>query len=166
MLKSFGSGCINEENKMARMHSRRKGKAGSNKPAKIVKKSWTRYDAKEVELLVAKLSKEGNTSSQIGMILRDAYGVPDVKCVCKESISSILGKKKMLPKLPEDLTALLRRIVEIRKHIEANKKDETSKHGLTLTESKIRRLVKYYKNSGKLPMSWKYEPDKIRLYLE
>jgi small subunit ribosomal protein S15 len=86
--------------------------------------------------------------------------------VCKESISSILWKKKMLPKLPEDLTALLRRIVEIRKHIEANKKDETSKHGLTLTESKIRRLVKYYKNSGKLPMSWKYEPDKIRLYLE
>lgn len=155
-----------EENKMARMHSRRKGKAGSNKPAKIVKKSWTRYDAKEVELLVAKLSKEGNTSSQIGMILRDAYGIPDVKSVCAESITSILGKKKMLPKLPEDLTALLRRIVEIRKHIEANRKDETSKHGLTLTESKIRRLVKYYKNTGKLPMNWKYEPDKIRLYLE
>ena len=152
--------------KMARMHSRRKGKAGSNKPAKVVKKSWTIYDANETEILVAKLAKQGNSASAIGMILRDSYGIPSVKASCGESVSAILAKKKMLPKLPEDLTGLLRRVVEIRKHMKSNRKDQTAKHGLVLTESKIRRIVKYYKNTGRLPLDWKYEPEKIRLYLE
>ncbi len=151
---------------MARMHSRSKGKAGSNKPASPVKKSWIRYGTKEIELLVAKLGREGKNPSEIGMILRDAYGIPDVKFLTSQNITQILDKKKLLKKLPEDLTALLRKVVQIKKHMEMNKKDETAKRGLLLTESKIRRLVKYYKRIGKLPEDWKYEPDKIKLYLE
>ncbi|MCX6710216.1 MAG: 30S ribosomal protein S15 [Candidatus Woesearchaeota archaeon] len=151
---------------MARMHSRRKGKAGSNKPKEATKKSWIRYAPKEVEMLVAKLGKEGKSGSEIGMILRDTYGIPDVKALTGETISKILGDKKLLPKLPEDLIALLRRIVLIRKHIEKNAKDQSAKRGLILTESKIRRLVKYYKITGKVPVEWKYEPEKIRLYIE
>ena len=131
-----------------------------------MKKSWTRYDAKETEKLVAKLAKDGNSASAIGMILRDSYAIPSVKAICGESVSAILAKRNMLPKLPEDLTALLRKVVEIRKHMKSNSKDQTAKRGLVLTESKIRRIVKYYKNTGKLPLDWKYEPEKIRLYLE
>ncbi|MEM0230767.1 MAG: 30S ribosomal protein S15 [Candidatus Woesearchaeota archaeon] len=151
---------------MARMHSRSKGKAGSNKPAKLVKKAWIGRDAAEVEALVVKLAKEGNSPSMIGMKLRDSYGVPSVKMVCGKTILQILKEKKMNPKMPEDLSALFRKVLSIRKHLESNHKDQTAKRGLILTESKIRRLVKYYKREGVIPASWKYEPDKISFYLE
>ena len=57
---------------MARMHSRDKGKSGSTKPLETKKKAWIRYKESEVESLVVKLSKQGNSASQIGLILRDS----------------------------------------------------------------------------------------------
>jgi small subunit ribosomal protein S15 len=151
---------------MARMHSRRKGKSGSKKPVKKASYSWMSYKPKEVELLVIKLAKEGNKLSAVGIILRDVYGIPDVKAITKKSISQILGKKELLPKLPENLTSLLLRVIDLQKHLEANKKDQTAKRGLTLTESKIRRLVKYYKKNKTLPESWNYDPTRVKLLIE
>ncbi len=151
---------------MARMHSRKKGKSGSTKPLKKEKYTWMSYKPKEVELLVVKLAKEEHSTSKIGMILRDTYGIPDVKSITKSSISDILEKKKLTPKLPENLTALLRRVVALQKHLETNKKDVVAKRGLMLTESKVRRLVKYYKESGKLPADWNYNPKRVSLLVE
>ena len=142
---------------MARMHSRKRGKSKSKKPVKKVKRSWMRYSAKEVEQLTLKLAKQGKTPSKIGMILRDNYGIPDVKIVTKITITKILEKNKLAPKLPEDLTALVKKAIRLMKHFDSFKKDMTVKRGLTLTESKINRLTKYYKRVGKLPESWKYE---------
>jgi small subunit ribosomal protein S15 len=59
--------------------------------------------------------------------------------------------------------ALIKRAVMIRKHIEENHKDMTGKRGLQLTESKIKRLVKYYKRTGVLDKTWKYDPEKVKL---
>ena len=53
--------------------------------------------------------------------------------------------------------------MNLRKHLEKNKKDYSSKRGLELTESKIRRLVKYYKKRKVLPEDWKYDPEKAKL---
>ena len=50
--------------------------------------------------------------------------------------------------------------------MEKNHKDNTALRGIQLTESKIKRLIKYYKKSGRLPEDWKYEPEKIKLYIE
>ena len=41
-----------------------------------------------------------------------------------------------------------------------------AKRGLQLTESKIKRIVKYYKISDKLPSGWTYDPEKVRLLIE
>jgi small subunit ribosomal protein S15 len=71
---------------MARMYSRKRGKSGSKKPAKPILPGWVRYKAKEVELLVAKLAKEGKSSSEIGLFLRDVYGIPSVKLVTQKRI--------------------------------------------------------------------------------
>jgi len=150
---------------MARMHSRKRGLSGSTKPAKKTVPSWTRYKAKEVELLVVKLSKEGKSTSEIGIILRDTYGIPDVKIITKKSVSKILAEKNLLSELPEDLMAVIRKNVLIRKHMENNKKDMTGKRGLRLADSKIKRLVDYYKKSGKLDKSWKYDPEKLKLII-
>ncbi|MDP2750250.1 MAG: 30S ribosomal protein S15 [Nanoarchaeota archaeon] len=151
---------------MARMHSGAKGKAGSKRPIKKSVPVWQRYKEKEIELLIIKFAKEGKTPSQIGIILRDTYGIPNIKVATEKRITKILEEKKLLPKIPEDLMALIKRSILIKKHLEENKKDETANRGLLLTESKIRRLVKYYKSSKRLSKDWSYDPDKIRLLIE
>ena len=103
---------------MARMHSRKKGVSRSTKPSKKVAPSWMKYKSKEVELLVVKYAKEGKNASQIGIFLRDEYGIPDVKLVTKRSITDILKEKKLLKEIPEDLMALIRKAVLIRKHLD------------------------------------------------
>jgi small subunit ribosomal protein S15 len=151
---------------MAKMHSRKKGKSGPKKPLKPAKPTWLRYKPKEIEMLVVKLAKEGKTGSEIGLALRDTYGVPDVKSLTEKSVSEILEEKKLTPELPDDLVALMRKSIAVRKHLEANRKDEAAGRGLLLTESKIRRLIKYYKRIARLPVDWKYDASKLKMYTE
>ena len=151
---------------MARIYSRKKGKSGSTKPLRTTCPSWVRYSSKEVEKLVVKLGKNGYPPSQIGLILRDSYGIPSVKLVCGKTVTQILSGHKMLSKLPEDLTNLIKKAIRIRKHLNANPKDKHTRYGLQNTESKIRRLVKYYKRTHILPDDWKYRPEKAGLLIE
>jgi small subunit ribosomal protein S15 len=127
---------------------------------------WLRYKGKEVELLVVKLAKEGLTASEIGMHLRDTYGIPDIKLVAQKSITKILEEKKLEGELPEDLMAVIRKSVNITKHLEENKQDKTAKRGQQLTDSRIKRLVDYYKKKGKLPQNFKYDHESIKLYVQ
>lgn len=150
---------------MARMHSRARGKSGSTKPVKKSVPSWVKLTPKEVELLIVKFAKEGKTASQIGIIFRDEYGLPDVKTLTGNSITKTLAEKKVLPEIPEDLLALIKKGILIKDHLDENKHDYTAKRGLQLTESKIRRLVKYYKSSNRLPQNWKYDSNKARLFV-
>jgi len=145
------------------MHTSSKGKSGSKKPVSTTSPSWLKLKKDEVVALVLKLAKKDNSTSQIGLILRDSYGVPDVKIITGKSISEILADNKLSPEVPEDIQNLIKRAVSVRKHMDSNKKDMASKRGLQLIESKIRRLEKYYKKSGKLPATWKYNPEKARL---
>lgn len=149
---------------MARKYSRKHGKSGSKKPSKKVLPVWLRYKPKEVELLITRLAKEGKNSSEIGIVLRDTYGIPDVKTLCKKKISDILKEKELAQEIPDDLLSLIRRSVAIRKHIETNRKDQTAKRGLILTESKIKLLIKYYKKTGKLASEWKFDPARAGFY--
>ena len=149
---------------MARMHSRRKGVSGSKKPFNKTA-SWVRYAPKEIEMLIQKLAKDGKTASEIGMFLRDSYGIPDVKALTKKTVTTIVKEKGLGKEIPEDLYHLIQKAVTLQKHREANKQDNTSLRGLQLTESKIRRLVKYYKRTGAVPANWKYDAKSLRLYV-
>ena len=151
---------------MARLYSKKKGKSGSTKPVKKTKPNWIRYDKKEIEQLIVKLSKTGKSSSEIGIILRDTNGVPDVKFLVGKKINKILQENNLQSKLPEDLMALIKKQIKITKHLEKNKQDKPALRGLQLTSSKINRLVSYYKNAGKLPKDWKYDKDKIGLLIQ
>ncbi|MCH8329059.1 MAG: 30S ribosomal protein S15 [Nanoarchaeota archaeon] len=151
---------------MARKYSRKHGKSGSKKPLKKSLPVWLRYKPKEVEILIAKLAKEGKNSSEIGIVLRDTYGIPDVRTLCKKKISNILEEKNLAQEIPDDLLALIRRSVAIRKHMETNNKDQTAKRGLTLTESKIKALTIYYKATGKLSSEWKFDPERAGFYMK
>lgn len=148
------------------MHSRGRGNSGSKKMLAQTKPTWIRYKPKEIDLLVGKLAKEGKSASEIGIILRDSYGIPSIKLLTGKRLQQVLSEKKLLPKIPEDLLALMKRSVLIRKHLETFKQDMTALRGLQLTESKIKRLVKYYKNTDKLAPDWKYDPNAVKIYTE
>jgi len=151
---------------VARIHARRKGKSGSTKPSMKTPQKWIRYKKNEVEKIIIKLAKEGKSSSEIGLTLRDQFGVPLTKLVTGEKISRIMKKNNLYPKIPEDLFNLLRQSVNLRNHLQKNKKDNTSKRGLELLESKIRRLGKYYVKKKVLPEDWKYDPEKAKLLVQ
>lgn len=145
------------------MHSASKGKSGAATPEQ--KSSPSKLSAKEVEQIVTKLAKSGKTASQIGMVLRDSYAIPSTKIALQKKITKILIEHKVKPELPENLEALIKRQIMLMKHIELNKKDNAAKRGLTLTESKIRRLVKYYKRTGVLSAGWKYSREQAKLLI-
>lgn len=149
---------------MARMYSRKKGKSGSKKPLQKTAK-WVDYKPEEVEDLVIKYAKQGFQSAKIGSILRDQYGVPSIKVVTKKTVTQTLKENDLYSKLPEDLFNLLKRVVELRVYLEKNKRDYQSYRGLELTESKVRRLAKYYIRKGLLPKGWKYDPEQAKLLI-
>jgi small subunit ribosomal protein S15 len=144
------------------MHSRKRGKSGSTRPARLEKPVWVELSADEVENEVVKLARRGLSKSKIGIMLRDSYGVPLVKVVTGKSISQILQENGVESPLPEDLTNLVKKALTLREHLESNHKDLESRKGLQRTESKIYRLIKYYKKSKVLAPDFKYDPEKIR----
>ena len=149
---------------MARMYSRKRGKSGSKKPAQKIA-SWVKYKDNEIEEIIIKLAKKGMQSAEIGLVLRDQYGIPSVRAG-KSRISKIMLKHGVYPKFPEDMLNLMKRAVNLDAHLKKNKKDYTSKRGLELTESKIRRLAKYYKKDGRVPQDWKWDLERVKLLVK
>ncbi len=131
-----------------------------------IKPEWVEYSTEEIEELILKLTKEGNSTSKIGIILRDQYGIPDVKLITGQKITKILEKHDQGLEYPEDLMNLIRRAVNIREHLEENPKDLHTRRGLRIIESKIRRLVRYYTNDGVLPEGWRYDPRSAALLVK
>lgn len=151
---------------MARIHARRRGKSGSKKVPREKHPEWSALNSREVEAKVMELAKEGYSPSQIGMILRDQYAVPSVKAATGMSILEILERNNLAPEIPEDLMSLIKTALTIKKHLEEHRHDYHNKRNLQLTESKIRRLVKYYKRVGRLPQDWKYDLESARLLVK
>ncbi len=110
--------------------------------------------------LIVKNAKKGLTESQIGVLLRDQYGIPQVRFLTGKKIQRILKKQGCAPKIPEDLYHLIKKAVAMRKHLEKNKKDIHSKFKLNLKESRIHRITRYYRKTGKVPATFKYVSDK------
>lgn len=151
---------------MARMHTRKRGKSGSKRPSTKTSPRWVRYKKGEIEKLVIKFAEEGRSSSEIGSILRDQFGVPLVRDIIGKTVTQIMRENKLYPSIPEDLFNLLKQAVNLRNHLSKNKKDSTSKRGLELLESKVRRLGKYYVKKKVLPQDWKYDPEKAKLLVQ
>jgi len=152
---------------MARMHARRKGKSGSTHFVGREKHpDWSSLKPREIESHVIELAKEGKSTSEIGMILRDQFAVPDVKIATGKKIAGILEENKIQSEIPEDLKNLISKALQIREHIDTHKKDVSNKRNLQNTESKIRRITKYYQSIQKLPKDWKYSPKQAKLMFE
>ena len=142
---------------MARLYTSKRGKSGSTRPISKKTPAWCKYTPEEVEALVLKLSREGNSPSTIGVLLRDRYAVPLVRSVTGKSVLEILSSGQQAASLPEDLNVLLKKADDLRRHLEKNRKDYVNKRSLAMVESKIHRLVKYYHSTGQLRPEWQYK---------
>ena len=132
----------------------------------MAKPDWVTYSNEEIEEMILKFTKEGKSTSEIGIILRDTYGIPSVKAVTGERINEILKRNGQAQEYPEDLMNLIRRAVNIRDHLSENPKDLHSKRGLTIIEARIRRLGAYYVKEGELPEGWRYNPQQAALLVK
>ncbi len=139
---------------MARMHTRKKGKSGSRNTYYGVGHDWIQQTPEELEEIVVNLRKEGLTASEIGIKLRDSYGVPKIRYVNHKKIGQILEEKKMAPDVPEDLMALINKYKRVTKHMELNRNDLNNGRKKNLIMSKMLRLVRYYKENGYLAKEW------------
>ena len=141
---------------MARMHRRRKGKSSSTRPHLEKPPAWAGTKPKEVEKLVNKLHQEGLQSAQIGIRLRDQYGIPSVKLLTGKALTQILREGGAEMELPEDLVNLMGKALRLTTHLAEHRRDIHNRRNLELVEAKVRRLGRYYKREGILPADWEY----------
>ena len=151
------------------MHTRRRGSSGSERPAVDDPPEWSDVDPDDIEERVVQLAEQGHDPSQIGMKLRDegvtGTPVPDVQLATGKSVTEILEDNDAAPEIPEDLRNLMERAIRLREHVQQNPQDAQNKRALQNTESKVRRLVKYYRGK-ELDPEFTYSYDVAQRLLE
>ena len=151
------------------MHTRRRGTSGSDRPVADEPPEWSDVDAEDVEARVVELAEEGVPPSEIGLRLRDSgvdgTPVPDVKLATGKKITEILEENDASPELPEDLRNVMTTAVRLADHMDANPQDHQNKRARQNAESKVRRLVNYYRGD-QLPEDFTYNIDHARELLE
>lgn len=151
------------------MHTRRRGRSGSDRPVTDEPPEWSDVEAEDVEQRVVDLANEGHSQSEIGMILRDegvqGTPVPNVKLATDKKIGEILEERDATPDLPEDLRNLMERSVRLREHRERHPGDAQNQRALQNTEAKVRRLVNYYRGD-EIDANFRYTYDLAKRLLE
>jgi small subunit ribosomal protein S15 len=151
---------------MSRIHSGRKGKAGSHRPFPLTKPEWVTASSEEVVEQAVALAKGGQSAAMIGLTLRDQNGIPSTRAVTGKRLAVVLSEHGVRPEIPDDLQALLKRVVHLQRHLTAHPKDLSNRRGLSLMESRIRRLARYYRQRRRLPENWRYSAAGAALQVE
>ncbi len=129
--------------------------AGSHRPFPLTRPEWVATPTEEIVAQAVQLSKGGRPAAQVGQILRDSYGVPSARAVSGKRLGALLAERGVKPEIPDDLQALLKRVVHLQHHLETHPNDLANRRGLTLMESRIRRLARYYRQQRRIPEGWR-----------
>ena len=78
---------------MGRLHSNGKGISSSALPYVRSAPQWVKASPEDVIEQISRLARKGMTPSQIGVLLRDTMGIPQVKSVTGNSVLRILKSK-------------------------------------------------------------------------
>ncbi|MCI4363781.1 MAG: 30S ribosomal protein S15 [Thermoplasmata archaeon] len=151
---------------MSRIHSGRKGRSGSHRPFPLTKPAWVTAEPDETREQAVRLAKTGLSPAQVGATLRDSYGVPSIRAVTGKRMQPLLRDSGVRADLPEDMQALLKRVVHLQRHLATHPSDNSNRRGLNLMESRIRRLARYYRRRRILPDDWSYTSARAVLQVE
>jgi small subunit ribosomal protein S13e len=143
---------------MGRIQSKGKGKGISSAVTPFKRRSarWVAHTPKSISDLIVTMAKKGMSPSQIGVAIRDREAVPSIKLLTGQKIVRLLKKNGSAPEIPEDIYCLIKKAVNIRRHLEKCRKDKDAKYRIILIESRIHRLARYYRRTLRLPNKWKY----------
>ncbi|MFB6100454.1 MAG: 30S ribosomal protein S15 [Candidatus Nanohalobium sp.] len=144
---------------MSRMHKEAHGSSGSSKPVDKDNPDWVEFGEDEIIEIVLELREEGLDPAEIGLKLRDQYGVPSVKQATGKKLTEILEEEDVAPEMPEDLKNLVEKAESIEDHVEENPSDEQAKRQLELTKAKIRKIADYHREEGNISEDWEYESE-------
>ena len=81
----------------------RTGKSQSIRPVSKRPPLWLTYGGDEVEAIIIKLAREGNSPSKIGELLRDQYGIPLTKPVLGDGITNVLKQADIEIEMPVEV---------------------------------------------------------------
>lgn len=119
--------------------------------------TWVNISHSDIKSIVLKLyNEDGLAASQIGIILRDEYGVPLVKPILGKTITDVLKENGVKQDMPESLDRLVKKALGLQRHLRTHNSDRRNVRSLELIESKIHRLSRYYKKKDKIDKNWKY----------
>ncbi|QGA80649.1 30S ribosomal protein S15 [Candidatus Nanohalobium constans] len=144
---------------MSRMHKEAHGSSGSSKPVEKDNPDWVEFEEDEIIEIILELREEGLQPAQIGLRLRDEYGVPSVKQATGKKLTEILEEEDAAPEMPEDLKNLVEKAESIQSHLDENPSDEQAQRQLELAKAKVRKVADYHREEGNIPEDWEYAAD-------
>lgn len=112
--------------------------------ASLEKPVWLKYTKEEVEAIILKIASKGATAEKIGLILRDQYGIPDVK-IYRLKIKEVLKDKFEEP----TVINLKKKLDRVISHYKRNKKDKNAERSLVITKAKLKKREDYLKKKQK-----------------
>jgi len=107
---------------------------------KLGKPTWVKMKEPELKKTIAELAQK-HSPSQVGMILRDQYGIPTTK---------VYGKKlkayydELGIEVNEDLENAEKKVESIQEHLKNNITDRKAKHKLQRAQARLNITRKYY----------------------
>ena len=112
---------------------------------KLDKPTWVKIKEPELKALIKELS-EKNSPSQIGLILRDQYGIPTTKVFGKKLKAYMveLGIERN-----EDLENAEKKVEGLKEHLKENITDRHAKHKLQHAQSRLNITQKYFARKKK-----------------
>jgi len=110
--------------------------AGSQ--SKLEKPAWLKIKEDELKKIIAELAQKYQPA-QIGLILRDQYGIPTTKIYSKKLKSYL--KEQGIETKPE-LENAQKKLENLKKHLKNNITDKKAKHKLQKAQSRVQILKK------------------------
>jgi len=101
---------------------------------------WVKMKEPELKKLILELS-EKNSPSQIGLILRDQYGIPTTK-IFGQKLKAYL--KELGIEKNEDLENAEKKVDKLKEHLKNNITDRKAKHKLQKAQSRMDIVRKYF----------------------
>jgi len=113
---------------------------------KLKKPSWVKIKESEFKKIIVELADK-NSPSQIGLILRDQYGIPTAKIFGKKLKKYLdeLGIKKS-----EKFENAEKKVKGIKEHLKKNINDKKTKHKLQKAQSRLNKTKKYFNRINKI----------------
>jgi len=113
--------------------------------AEMAKPTWVKMKEPELKKIIVELSAT-YAPSQIGIILRDQYGVPTTKVFGKKLKAYL---KELGINRNEDLENAEKKVDKMKEHLKNNITDRSAKHKLQHAQSRLNITKKYFGITGR-----------------